>query len=435
MDGGILGAIANPQLADVAGALNYRQAQMDKDEAKRKEITRNKLIAQAIPSMAEDSPVRKLFEDDPQAGALMAKTLNIPLNDGEAFEKFRGQVRQLASVADTDPRMAIEHAKQIQAENQRNGVQDQNLDRWVSGIDTAMQNNDENGITTQFNALHVMDQHLNSDYHSKIAEEKRKASLDERGMQVKEREAGAMELKAGKEAADTTPANLKIFNEYKRLLASGDKAGAEALGRANRFLPDWGHDAGTINDVTVAKSDAEQRVKKIGDIYGDINSTNKMISNYKTAVDLLDAGTNTGVIYSRLPSVQENSILFDNIQKNIGMNILSSGAFGTGNSITDRDVKNAFSIAVPDNLPPKELKKFLQTKIDAQENIRAAYEDAAHQLHSGKSMGDLIEMARQKRESGKTTNNPISDNPATTQPDAKKQSAADRLNAMISGNR
>lgn len=161
MNEGILGAIANPQLADVAGALNYRQAQMDKDEAKRKEITRNKLIAQAIPNMAEDSPIRKLFEEDPQAGALMAKTLNIPLNDGEAFEKFRGQVRQLASVADTDPRMAIEHAKQIQAENQRNGVQDQNLDRWVSGIDTAMQNNDENGITTQFNALHVMDQHLN----------------------------------------------------------------------------------------------------------------------------------------------------------------------------------------------------------------------------------------------------------------------------------
>mgnify|MGYP007121941089 FL=1 len=62
---GILGAIANPQLADVAGALDYRRAQMDKDEAKRKELRMNQLIAQAIPNMAADSPVRKIFEEDP----------------------------------------------------------------------------------------------------------------------------------------------------------------------------------------------------------------------------------------------------------------------------------------------------------------------------------------------------------------------------------
>ena len=91
---GILGAIANPQLADVAGALDYRRAQMDKDEQKRKELRMNQLIAQAIPNMAEDSPVRKIFEEDPKAGAMLSKMIGIPLNDGEAWEKFRGNVAQ-----------------------------------------------------------------------------------------------------------------------------------------------------------------------------------------------------------------------------------------------------------------------------------------------------------------------------------------------------
>ena len=168
MNEGILGQIANPMIADVAGALDYRRAQMDKDEAKRKEITRNKLIAQAIPNMAEDSPIRKLFEEDPQAGAMVSKMVGIPLNDGEAWEKFRGQVRDLSSLADTDPRMAIDRARQMQAENQKLGIQNSQVDKWLAPIDAAMNNQDpaaaeqsHNAIVTQFNALHVMDQHLN----------------------------------------------------------------------------------------------------------------------------------------------------------------------------------------------------------------------------------------------------------------------------------
>lgn len=161
MDGGILGAIANPQLADVAGALNYRQAQMDKDEAKRKELRMNQLIAQAIPNMAADSPIRKIFEEDPKTGAMISKAIGIPLNDGEAWEKFRGNVAQLHSLAKADPRMAIERANAMKAENDRLGIVDQPLNKWVGAINSAMEKGDQDGIVTQFNALGVMNDNLN----------------------------------------------------------------------------------------------------------------------------------------------------------------------------------------------------------------------------------------------------------------------------------
>ena len=161
MNEGILGAIANPQLADVAGALDYRRAQMDKDEAKRKELRMNQFIAQAIPNMAADSPVRKIFEEDPKAGAMLSKMIGIPLNDGEAWEKFRGNVAQLHSLAKVDPRMAIERANAMKAENDRLGIVDQPLNKWVGAINSAMEKGDQDGVITQFNALGVMNDNLN----------------------------------------------------------------------------------------------------------------------------------------------------------------------------------------------------------------------------------------------------------------------------------
>jgi hypothetical protein len=161
MNEGILGAIANPQLADVAGALQYRKSRMDEDEAKRKELRMNQLIAQAIPNMAEDSPIRKIFEEDPKTGAMLSKMMGIPLNNGEAWEKLRGNVAQLHSLAKADPRMAIERANAIKAENDRLGVIDEPLNKWVGGVNSAMEKGDQDGVITLFNTLGVMNDTFN----------------------------------------------------------------------------------------------------------------------------------------------------------------------------------------------------------------------------------------------------------------------------------
>lgn len=201
MNEGILGAIANPQLADVAGALDYRRAQMDKDEAKRKELRMNQLIAQAIPNMAADSPVRKIFEEDPKTGAMLSKMMGIPLNDGEAWEKLRSNVAQLSSLAKVDPRMAIERANSMKAENDRLGIVDKQLDSWVGNVNSAMEKGDQDGVITQFNALGVMNDNLNPEQKKAIDDAKTKADLDERKMKVDERQVAAQESRYGSQNA------------------------------------------------------------------------------------------------------------------------------------------------------------------------------------------------------------------------------------------
>lgn len=234
MNEGILGAIANPQLADVAGALNYRQAQIDKDEQKRKELRMNQLIAQAIPNMAADSPIRKIFEEDPKTGAMISKAIGIPLNDGEAWEKFRGNVAQLHSLAKADPRMAIERANAMKAENDRLGIVDKQLNSWVGNVNSAMEKGDQDGVITQFNALGVMNDNLNPVKAAVItAKDKAELALREREVAVKERDSRNGVGAGGLSPKDVvmTPNGAYVFDKRTGGFSKGlDEAGNPIVG-------------------------------------------------------------------------------------------------------------------------------------------------------------------------------------------------------------
>ena len=238
MNEGILGAIANPQLADVKGALDYRRSQMDKDEAKRKELRMNQLIAQAIPNMAEDSPLREIAQTDPQKFAMMAKVLNIPLNEGERFEQLRSRVGQLSALAESDPREAYQYAQRIQAENQRNGIQDANLDKWLQTVDK--------DPVTGFNALHVMNQSLNPVKADVItAKDKAELALREREVAVKERDS----RNGG--GAGETPASLKEIAYFNSLPEGPQK---EAVGRKIGMISKEGEKLSAFAEKAIADS-------------------------------------------------------------------------------------------------------------------------------------------------------------------------------------
>lgn len=250
MNEGILGAIANPQLADIAGALNYRQAQIDKDEAKRKELRMNQLIAQAIPNMAEDSPVRKIFEEDPKAGAMLSKMMGIPLNDGEAWEKFRGNVAQLHSLAKADPRMAIERANAMKAENDRLGIVDQSLNKWVNGVNSAMEKGDRDGVITQFNALGVMNDNLNP---SKEAEDFTLGEGQKR-FNARGEEIASVDKTYNPNAPENKPtANAQDLATYKAMKAAGDPD-AEGFGRSIGIVSKEGEKLSAFAEKAISDS-------------------------------------------------------------------------------------------------------------------------------------------------------------------------------------
>jgi hypothetical protein len=85
----ILGAIANPQMADIAGAIDYREKKIAADEAKRKEIRINEIAGKALASgLREGSVLHELAMNDPKTYVFVSKASGFdPANgaEGTAF--------------------------------------------------------------------------------------------------------------------------------------------------------------------------------------------------------------------------------------------------------------------------------------------------------------------------------------------------------------
>lgn len=83
----ILGQIANPQMADVAGALDYRQKKMQEDEARRKEIKFQQIAGKALSTgLREGSVLHELAMSDPARYMVISKALGVdPANGAEGM--------------------------------------------------------------------------------------------------------------------------------------------------------------------------------------------------------------------------------------------------------------------------------------------------------------------------------------------------------------
>ena len=363
---------------------------MDKDEAKRKELRMNQFIAQAVPNMAPDSPIRKIFEDDPKMGAAISKAIGIPLNDGEAWEKFRGNVAQLHSLAKADPRLAIERANAMKAENDRLGIIDQPLNKWVGGMNSAMEKGDQDGVITLFNSLGVMNDNINPEKADVISAEKKEE------FRLKEKELDWKMSQPGGGEGNRPAANIEIYNEWKKIKASGDEQGAEAFARANRLMPEWGQDPENRGKIKSKEVGIASTNKLIDEFYSKIQPINVGIANYDRAIELLGApGARSGVIDNLIPSFTAASQELDNLKLRFGADILSSGVFGV--QVSDRDVKNAFSMAAPP-MDEEPLKAWLKDKKESQEKVRSVYEGAIKYLAKGNTVADLADYQATERD-------------------------------------
>lgn len=381
MNEGILGAIANPQLADVKGALDYRRSQMDKDEAKRKELRMNQFIAESLPNLEKGSTLYQMAVDDPKTFAMFAKMRGIPLNDGEAMEKHRSTVGNLALMAKDDPKKALEHARMLQQENIKMGVKNKPIDEWVALADK--------DPITAFNALYMENQSLNPVKADVISAEKQ-AELDLKREEFEWKKANPNAGVAGGGAT----LNQKDFDTWQRLKREGNPD-AEGFARSKGFMPSWGSDAGTISSSTTAKEDAKNAVKYKETLFDSINNGNRTLNKYEMAIEQIDKGAESGPVMKMLPSLQDSTLLVDTIRKDIGMEIVGSGVLGV--NPTDADVKLAMEVAIPEGLRPDVLKKEIKRRAQVINDLNSAQREYYRMLDSGKTKGDILRMAEEKR--------------------------------------
>jgi hypothetical protein len=137
-----------------------------------------------------------------------------------------------------------------------------------------------------------------------------------------------------------------------------------------------------------------------GKLFDSINSGARTLSKYNFAINQIDKGAESGPVMKLLPNLKEQTILVDVIRKEIGMEILGSGALGV--NPTDKDVTLAMDSAIPENLSPKALKAELQRRASVLQDLNAAQEEYYRLIDKeGMTKGDILKMAKAKREEPK----------------------------------
>lgn len=141
------------------------------------------------------------------------------------------------------------------------------------------------------------------------------------------------------------------------------------------------------------KKDAErQSIRLSEEAFNRLQTVKASIANMDEAIAAIDEGASTGRITSMLPSVRESAIKLDNIQKRMGLDVISNTTFG---ALSESELNFALDAALPKNLPPQQLRDWLVRKKDSQEKLAAYLEKAASFLgRPGNTMADFLEQQK-----------------------------------------
>lgn len=230
----ILDQIANPQMADIVGALDVRQQRLDRDEAKRKEIRMGQLIAEALPNIKEGSALHEMALTNPNGFSAFAKATGIPLNAGDRMQEFADDTEMLYTLAQNDPREAMEYAMEVSEQRKEAGRDSPQMDKFIAG----MREDPMRTMTGLFTIQRSLSGSGGMSESDKLAREKFE-----------------WEKSQGPKAVDGT-SNQKDWAEYQRLLKD-DPASAESFGRAAGFVGKEGQELSAFAEKQLAQASDE----------------------------------------------------------------------------------------------------------------------------------------------------------------------------------
>jgi hypothetical protein len=122
-----------------------------------------------------------------------------------------------------------------------------------------------------------------------------------------------------------------------------------------------------------AEMSASSRAQTIDKSYSTMLGVEKNIRNLDKALSAIDAGATTGVIESKyFPSFREATIKLEQIQKELGLDVIGSVTFG---ALSKGELDLALETALPVGLKPPELRKFLEEKKAAQNKLLTYYQE------------------------------------------------------------
>ena len=184
-----------------------------------------------------------------------------------------------------------------------------------------------------------------------------------------------------------------ILTPEGKKIKPSDLGYAAALEKAVKSGPDY------AAQMAYSTGQAETQVKESAAITESIQAAESKQGIYNEMLAAIDAGAESGYLESKLPSITEASVLLDNMQAQLGLNLIQNTTFG---ALSESELKFALDTATPTNLQPEALRKWVVRKQAAQEKlIDYLYEINAYLLENpGNTKGSYLAMKR--RESRKT---------------------------------
>lgn len=270
----ILDQIANPQMADIVGALNVREQRLMRDEEKRKEIRMGQLIAEALPNIKKDSPLYELASTRPREFTAFAKAVGIPLNAGDRMQEFVNDTEQLYTLAQADPRQAFDYAMDLSEERKAQGRDAAQIDRFIEG----MRDDPQRTLT----GLFVMRRSLNRDQDV----ENRKLDLESRALDIQEKRLANEATKSGDQYFQQLPTAQGLYAFNARTGEATPVMGADGspLMSANTDVALQGSLAG-------AKTEASNTANSRTEAKKSLTRSEQLMSNVQEAKKLLPKAT------------------------------------------------------------------------------------------------------------------------------------------------
>ena len=387
MDSNLLGAIANNNgISDISAALDYRQARLDRDEAKRKEIKQNQIIGKALSTgLVDGSPMAELAKANPTAYIGLAKVMGIDPSMGSGVNQMTQDAQIISAYGKAgDVNGAINYMQESKAQRDRLGLPTHHLTSGLQAI--------QEDMPKFFRATNM----IADTFHPVKGEQMTAAQAEDAKLKREEFEWKKNNPNAGA-PGDGSTAHAKDLEKYQQMVKEGNPD-ADNFAHMVGLKPQWGNDAETAGNVQRSKTSAEVGTKQSLDLadkyYQKIAPINNAIANFDDATRLIDSGAGTGKIESLLPSFRQSSIELDNVRRNLGLNVIQNTTFG---ALSEGELKLALDTALPTGLDAPQLKQWIANKKDAQVKMRDYLENAVSYLGDGHSIADLSKQQRNER--------------------------------------
>lgn len=144
-----------------------------------------------------------------------------------------------------------------------------------------------------------------------------------------------------------------------------------------------------------AEKTAIARSNSITEAYATIQKLDANVRNIDRAIAELHSGAKTGFIERFIPSVRASSIIFDQLQKVLGLDIVGATTFG---ALSKGELDLALAVAIPTALEPPELIEWFENRKIAQQKLRAYVEEQMDFMDTHEGATAATWMRHKKRE-------------------------------------